>query len=145
MLTQQTIDIIKSTVPALKEHGQEITSTFYKNMFIANPEVKEMFNMDKQISGEQPKALAMTVLAAAQNIDNLSVLTKAVEKIAKVHVNTNVLPKHYPIVGTHLLQAIKEVLKDDATDEVLAAWAEAYGVIAQIFIDAEAQMYSNKK
>ena len=33
MLDQKTIDIIKSTVPVLKEHGVEITTTFYKNMF----------------------------------------------------------------------------------------------------------------
>lgn len=46
MLQQKTIDIIKSTVPALKEHGVEITTLFYKNMFEQNPEVKELFNMD---------------------------------------------------------------------------------------------------
>ena len=40
MLDQKTIDIIKSTVPVLKEHGLEITTTFYKNMFANNPEVK---------------------------------------------------------------------------------------------------------
>ena len=39
MLDQKTIDIIKSTVPALKAHGLEITTTFYKNMFANNPEV----------------------------------------------------------------------------------------------------------
>ena len=33
MLDQKTIDIIKSTVPVLKEHGVEITKTFYNTMF----------------------------------------------------------------------------------------------------------------
>ena len=33
MLDQHTIDIIKSTVPALRVHGLDITKTFYKNMF----------------------------------------------------------------------------------------------------------------
>lgn len=33
MLDKETINIIKSSVPALKEHGLEITKTFYKNMF----------------------------------------------------------------------------------------------------------------
>ena len=74
MLSQKTIEIVKSTAPVLKEHGLEITKTFYKIMFENNPEVKGMFNMDKQESGEQPKALAMTILAAAQNIDRLEVL-----------------------------------------------------------------------
>ncbi|MGL5692434.1 MAG: globin domain-containing protein [Peptostreptococcaceae bacterium] len=144
MLNQKTIDIIKSTVPVLKEHGMEITTVFYKTMFTNNPEVKGMFNMDKQKSGEQPKALAMTVLAAAQNIDNLEILLPAVKKIAQTHVNTNVKPEHYPIVGENLLLAIKEVLGDAATDEVINAWGEAYGVIAKIFIDVEKDMYEGK-
>lgn len=144
MLSQKTIDIVKSTVPALKEHGLEITTTFYKTMFENNPEVKAMFNMDKQESGAQPKALAMTVLAAAQNIDNLEVLLPAVKKIGQVHVNTNVKPEHYPIVGKNLLIAIKEVLGDAATDEVLNAWGEAYEVIAKVFIDVEEDIYAQK-
>lgn len=144
MLNQKTIDIVKSTVPALREHGMEITTTFYKIMFANNPEVKEMFNMDKQESGAQPKALAMTVLAAAQNIDNLEALLPAVKKIGQVHVNTNVKPEHYPIVGENLLLAIKEVLGDSATDEVLEAWGEAYGVIAKVFIDVEKDIYEGK-
>ena len=136
MLSQKTIDIVKSTVPALKEHGLEITTVFYKTMFKNNPEVKGMFNMDKQESGAQPKALAMTVLAAAQNIDNLEVLLPAVKKIGQVHVNT--------IVGKNLLIAIKEGLGDAATEEVLNAWGEAYEVIAKVFIDVEKDIYEGK-
>ena len=141
MLNQNTIDIIKSTVPVLREHGVEITTTFYKRMFENNPEIKAMFNMDKQESGEQPKALAMAVLAAAQTIDNLEAILPAVQKMCKAHVNANVKPEHYPIVGENLLAAIKEVLKDAATEEVLNAWAEAYEVIAKVFIQIEKDMY----
>lgn len=144
MLSQKTIDIVKSTVPALKEHGVEITTTFYKLMFENNPEVKPFFNMDKQESGAQPKALAMTILAAAQNIDNLEVLLPAVKKIGEVHVNANIKPEQYPIVGKNLLLAIKEVLGDAATDEVINAWGEAYEVIAKVFIDVEKEIYKNR-
>ena len=110
MLDNKTIEIIKSTVPALKEHGLEITKTFYKNMFEQNPEVVPMFDMGRQENGAQPKALAMTVLAAAQNIDSLTNLLPAVEKIAVKHCDCGVKEEHYPIVGKHLLGAIKEVL-----------------------------------
>ena len=141
MLSQKTIEKVKSTEPVLKEHGLEITKTFYKTMFTNNPEVKEMFNMDKQESGEQPKALAMTILAAAQNIDNLEAISSAVKNIGKSHVASNVKAEHYPIIGQNLLLAIKEVLGDAATDEVLNAWKEAYEVIAKVFIQVEKDMY----
>ena len=91
MLSQNTIDIIKSTVPALREHGVEITTAFYKRMFANHPEIKSMFNMDKQKSGEQPKALAMAVLAAAQNIDNLQSL-HITSLSAFTSVNNEVIP-----------------------------------------------------
>lgn len=145
MLSQKTIEIVKSTVPVLKERGLEITQVFYKNMLGENPEIREMFNADKQKDGSQPKALAMTVLAAAQNIDNLEVLAPAVKNIAKVHVDVNVKKEHYPIVGKYLLGAIKEVLGEAATDEIINAWAEAYGVIADIFINVEAEMYKERE
>lgn len=144
MLDNKTIEIVKSTVPALKEHGIEITKTFYKNMFEKNPEVKPFFNMDRQASGEQPKALAMTVLAAAQNIDNLEVLLPAVKKIGEKHCNAQIKEEHYPIVGANLLNAIKEVLGEAATDEVIEAWGKAYEVIAKIFIDIEKEIYDSR-
>jgi hemoglobin-like flavoprotein len=145
MLDQKTIDIIKSTVPVLKTHGVEITTTFYKNMFEKNPEVKPLFNMGRQESGEQPKALAMSILASAQNIDNLSAIMPVVNKIAEKHCNSNIKPEHYPIVGKHLLEAIKEVLGDAATDEVIDAWGKTYGVLAEVFIDVENNIYSSKQ
>ena len=143
MLDAKTIEIVKSTVPALKEHGMDITTTFYKNMFAQNPEVKGLFSMEKQQSGQQPKALAMSILAAAQNIDNLSAITPLVEKIGHVHCNAHVKPEHYPIVGKHLLGAIKEVLGDAATDEVLEAWGKTYQVLAEVFINKEKSIYES--
>ena len=84
----------------------------------------------------------MTVLAAAENIDRLEVLLPAIKKIGQVHVNSNVKPEHYPIVGKNLLIAIKEVLGDNATEEVIEAWSEAYDVIAKVFIDVETDIYN---
>ena len=144
MLDQKTIDIVKSTVPVLQEKGVEITTHFYKIMFENNPEVKALFDMSKQESGAQPTALAMTVLAAAQNIDRLETLLPAVQKIGARHVELNVKPEHYPIVGQNLLQALQDVLGENATEEVIEAWRKAYAVIADIFINAEKEIYASK-
>ncbi|MCF0147811.1 MAG: bacitracin resistance protein BacA [Clostridium sp.] len=145
MLDQNTIEIIKSTVPVLKTHGVEITTTFYKNLFKKNPEIAPLFNMDRQASGEQPKALAMAVLASAQNIDNLQAIMPVVNKIAERHCNANVKPEHYPIIGMHLLDAIKETLGDAATDEIIDAWGKTYGVLAEVFIDVEKNIYLSRQ
>ncbi|WP_175986923.1 NO-inducible flavohemoprotein [Bacillus sp. Marseille-Q1617] len=141
MLSQKTIDIVKSTAPVLEVKGTEITSVFYKNMFASHPELLDIFNHANQKKGRQQTALANTVYAAAQNIDRLEALLPAVKQIAHKHRSLGIKPEHYPIVGEHLLGAIKEVLGDAATDEIIQAWADAYGVIAGVFIDVEEQMY----
>lgn len=141
MLTQQTIDTIKSTVPVLEVHGLAITKTFYSNLFRENPELLNIFNHTNQKKDRQQTALANTVYAAAVHIDNLEPIVPAVVKIAHKHVSLGILPEHYPIVGKYLLAAIKEVLGDAATDEIIDAWGKAYGVIAEVFISVEEDLY----
>lgn len=141
MLSQKTIDIIKSTVPVLEQHGVTITKTFYKNMFEKHPELLNYFNRANQARGRQQTALANTVYAAAAHIDNLQAIVPAVMQIAHKHRGLGILPEHYPIVGENLLGAIKEVLGDAATDDIINAWAEAYGVIADVFISVEEDLY----
>lgn len=144
-LSTETMNTIKATAPVLEEHGATITTVFYKNMFDNHPELLNIFNEANQKQGKQQQALANLVYEAAKNIDQLEVLLEDVKLVAEKHRGLNVRPEHYPIVGKYLLLAIKEVLGDAATDEIMTAWEEAYGVIAQVFIDIETEMYKEAK
>lgn len=141
MISQHTIDIVKSTAPILDEHGETLTKHFYKRMFEHNPEVIPFFNPANQAGGTQQRALAAAICAYAANIDNLEVLGSAVELIAHKHVSLQVKPEHYPIVGENLLASIREVLGEGATDDVINAWAEAYGLLVDILVGRESQLY----
>ncbi|SDW97085.1 NO-inducible flavohemoprotein [Paenibacillus sp. CF384] len=141
MLSKQTIDIIKSTVPVLEVHGTTITKRFYHLLFTAHPELLHMFNHANQTKGRQQTALANAVYAAALHIDKLEMILPVVKQIAHKHRSLGVKAEHYPIVGQMLLTAIKDVLGEAATEEILNAWAEAYGIIANVFIETEAEMY----
>ncbi|AWB44649.1 NO-inducible flavohemoprotein [Paenibacillus sp. CAA11] len=145
MLSQRTREIVKSTAPILAEHGTAITSVFYRRMFEAHPELLNIFNHANQAKGRQQTALANTVYAAAVHIDNLEAILPAVVQISHKHVSLGIKPEHYPIVGEFLLKAIKEVLGDAATDEIMNAWKEAYSVIADAFIGVEAGMYKEAR
>ncbi|WP_410514645.1 NO-inducible flavohemoprotein [Paenibacillus sp. BR2-3] len=141
MLSEKTINTIKSTVPVLEVHGTAITTQFYQMLFANHPELLNIFNHANQKQGRQQAALANTVYAAAKYIDRLEEILPVVKQIAHKHRSLGIQAEHYPIVGKYLLAAIKEVLGDAATDEILAAWAEAYGMIANAFISVEEQMY----
>lgn len=141
MLDARTIDIIKSTIPLLESANTALTEHFYQRMFRDNPELKDVFNLSHQASGRQPAALFAAVLAYAKNIDNPAVLGAAVERIAHKHTGFAIQPAQYDIVGHHLLETIKELAPDAATPEVIDAWAQAYGALANIFIGREEQLY----
>lgn len=64
------------------------------------------------------------------------------ERISNKHVALQILPEHYPLVGSCLLQSIREVLgKEVATDEVIEAWGAAYGELADLLIKKEEGVY----
>jgi len=142
-LSEMTIHLVKATVPALQEHGLAITKRMYERMF-QNEEIRDLFNQSHHgEAGSQPKALASAIIAYAQNIDNLSALAPAVERIAQKHVGLNILPEHYPHVAEALLGAIKDVLGDGASDDILEAWGEAYWFLAHVLIGREKAIYAN--
>jgi nitric oxide dioxygenase len=142
MLDTATVQIIKATVPALQIYANDITSHFYPLLFAQHPEVLPFFNQTNQEKGTQPKALANAVIAYGANIDELGNLSDAVSKIVQKHTALGILPEQYDAVGSCLLQAIKAVLGEAATDEVIDAWAKAYGQLANILIAAEESVYT---
>ncbi|KAB2684363.1 NO-inducible flavohemoprotein [Brucella tritici] len=141
-LSAQTIMIVKATVPALEEHGLRIIETMYRRMF-EDPEIRDLFNESHHgESGSQPKALTAAILAYARNIDNLVVLGGDVERIAQKHAGLQILPEHYPVVGSALIDAIKDVLGEEANESVISAWSEAYNSLANILMGRESAIYT---
>jgi hemoglobin-like flavoprotein len=140
-LSAETKAIVKATGPALQKHGVAITTRMYERLFV-DEGIKAMFDQAAQESGEQPKRLAGAILAYAQNIDKLEALDAPVARMVARHVETGVKAEHYPYVAGALLPAIKDVLGDAATDEVLAAWGEAYWFLADLLIAREAEAYA---
>jgi nitric oxide dioxygenase len=61
------------------------------------------------------------VYAYAANIEDPQSLEAVLKGIANKHASLGVRPEQYPIVGQHLLAAIKDVLRDAATDDIISA------------------------
>jgi len=141
MLSASARPLIAASVPVLREYGEAITRCFYHRMFEAHPELKSLFNLGNQASGAQQQALAGAVYAYAANIDNREALAPVLSRIAHKHASVGITPAQYTIVGKYLLGAIAEVLGAAATLELLAAWDEAYWLLAVELIAMEARLY----
>ncbi|MET1027575.1 MAG: globin domain-containing protein, partial [Dongiaceae bacterium] len=141
MLTIETRQLVKATVPVLQQHGEALTRHFYRRMFDHNPELKHLFNQAHQQNGQQQQALALAILAYAQNIDDPAVLMPVLRRVGHKHASLGIRPEHYPIVGKHLLASIREVLGAAGDDALIDAWASAYRQLGDLLIGFESQLY----
>lgn len=141
-LSPEAIAIVKSTAPALQAHGVAISTRMYERLFV-DPQIKALFDEAANTSGTQPKRLAAAIVDYAKNIDNLDVLSGALEKISERHVQTRIKAEHYPAVADALLPAIRDVLGEAVDEKVLDAWGQAYWYLANILIHRENELYKS--
>ena len=143
-LTPASEEVVKATAGVVAEHAEQITKTFYPDMFAAHPELMRVFNRANQEIGEQPKALAASVVAYAVQLitPDAPDFTPVMQRIAHKHVSLGIAAQEYTIVGHHLLKAVQTVLGDAVTPEVASAWDEVYWLFACTLIAEEAKLYS---
>lgn len=143
-LSPESEQIVAATAGVVAEHAEQITSVFYPDMFAAHPELMRVFNKANQAIGEQPQALAASVVAfAVQLVDpEAPDFTPVMQRIAHKHVSLGIKAHEYTIVGHHLLKAVKTVLGDAITPEIAAAWDEVYWLFGCSLIAEEAKLYA---
>ncbi|WP_336646753.1 globin domain-containing protein [Microbacterium sp. USHLN186] len=143
-LSPESEAVVAATAAVVAEHAEQITRVFYPAMFAAHPELLRVFNRANQAIGEQPKALAASVVAfAVQLIDpDAPDFTPVLRRIAHKHVSLGIKAREYTIVGRHLLDAVGTVLGEAVTAEVRAAWDEVYWLFATALIAEEARLYA---
>ena len=143
-LSPESEQIVAATAGVVAAHAEQITRTFSPDMFAAHPELLQVFNKANQAIGEQPQALAASVVAfAVQLIDPAAPdFTPVMQRIAHKHVSLGIGATQYTIVGHHLLKAVKTVLGDAITPEIAAAWDEVYWLFGCSLIAEEAKLYA---
>lgn len=140
-LSYQQSKLIRGTIPALTDHGERITTIFYRNMLRDHPELNDYFNTVNQANGRQPRALTAVILSYAQNINHITELIPKMERMCHKHCSLGIMPQHYAIVEKYLIAAFSEVLGAAMTPQAREAWVKAYWMLAKMLIGREAQLY----
>ncbi|MEV7009501.1 globin domain-containing protein [Streptosporangium sp. NPDC051022] len=145
MLSPESADTVRATLPAVGASLDAITTRFYATMFADRPELLDgMFNRGNQANGEQRRALAGSIAAFAvallehpeERPDRL------LARIAHKHTAVGVTQDQYVIVHKYLFGAIAEVLGEAVTPQVAEAWDEVYWLMAGALIALEARIYA---
>ncbi|MEU1053237.1 globin domain-containing protein [Streptomyces sp. NPDC005876] len=144
MLSEQSVPVVRATLPAVGAAIDDITRLFYRKLFDAHPELlRDLFNRGNQANGEQQRALAGSIAAfAGLLLERPDARPDALlSRIAHKHASLGVTAGQYEIVHQHLFEAIAEVLGDAVTPEVAAAWDEVYWLMANALTAIEGRLY----
>jgi nitric oxide dioxygenase len=145
VLSEQSVPVVRATLPAVGSAIGDIADLFYRKMFAAHPELlRNLFNRGNQANGEQQRALAGSIAAFAGMLlehpdERADVM---LSRISHKHASLGITADQYTIVHRHLMAAVGEVLGDAVTPEVARAWDEVYWLMANALIAIEARLYT---
>jgi NAD(P)H-flavin reductase len=105
---------------------------FYSHLFLTHPETRDMFPISM---AHQRDRLFVALGSVMARVDDLDALVPILQQLGRDHRKFGALAAHYPAVGASLLATL-EHFDDEWDDELAASWTEAYGVIAEVMIDA---------
>ena len=127
------VELLEQSFEGIKPYADSFVTSFYENLFTANPEAKPLFaNTDM---AEQKKKLLSSLILVVENLRVPDVLENSLRGLGARHVKYGALPEHYPLVGNALLTTFEQYLGEQWTPEVKQAWIDAYGAIAEIMLD----------
>lgn len=103
---------------------------FYERLFALDAGVRPLFAA-ADMAAQQAKLVAM-LGAMVRVLDDPDRLVPTAAALAARHVGYGVRGPHYALVGEALRGALGDVLGARATPAVLAAWGEAYALLAAV-------------
>jgi NAD(P)H-flavin reductase/hemoglobin-like flavoprotein len=124
---------LRSSFSAVARHGDEVPLFFYSHLFLSHPEVRDMFPV--AMAGQRDKLVAALGRAVA-NVDDLDSLVPFLQQLGRDHRKFGAVAAHYPAVGASLLATLEHFLGPDWTAELAADWHAAYGLVAQVMVEA---------
>jgi nitric oxide dioxygenase len=132
-MTPQQIHMIQTTWIQVVPIADTAAGLFYGKLFELDPAVKPLFKGDMT---EQGRKLMKTIGVVVNSLTRLEEILPTVQDLGKRHVAYGVEARHYDSVGAALLWTLEQGLGPAFTPDVKAAWAAAYGTLADVMKEA---------
>ena len=132
-MTEEEKVLVQESMIYILPNASVIGSTFYKNLFEAAPAVKSLFSSN---ISEQAKKLMDVVQHAVEALDNFDKIVPTLHQLGKKHAAYGAKPEHFPIVRDVLIQTFKEIIGEEFTKEMEAAWFTVINILAATMLEA---------
>lgn len=126
-MTPEQIKLVQVTFDKVRPVAQEAGEMFYLKFFEMDPAVQPLFKGDIKRQG----LMLMTALGlVVSNLDRPETIAGNIEGLGHRHWGYGVKASDFNVFGAALLWTLEQVLGDQFTPEVRAAWGEAYTVLS---------------
>src|SRR5262245_4661872 len=115
------------------QYGDQVPLFFYSRLFVAHPELRDMFPLSMEAQRDKLVAALGSVVSG---VDDLPAIVPVLDQLGRDHRRFAVVRDHYPAVGEALLGTLEHFLGDDWTPELAADWVRAYELVADVMIAA---------
>ncbi len=132
-MTTDEIVLVRQGFEQIAPHAERIGLAFYERLFAADPSLRPLFRADMRTQvGHLMTALTMVV----RSLDDLGPILGHIQALGRRHAAYGVEARHFATVGAALLATLDDELAEAFTVEMQAAWASAYGTLADAMLAA---------
>lgn len=135
-MTPDQITCVQDSFAKLAPQAAAIGSGFYDRLFELAPEVRPLFHGDIKA---QQAMLMNTLSLVVKNLHAPETILPAVQSLGARHAGYGAEPQHYPVVGQALVDTLKDFLGAEWGSEEQQAWTAAYGLLAELMIQAQSE------
>lgn len=132
-LTEEEIELVeRAFAMARAEELFAHPALFYEKLFDRDPALRAVFRRD---IGDQGMQFMRTLWTIVQALRSPAALHDVLAPLARTHASLGVLAAQFRTMGEALIDTFRELLEDDFTPEMEAAWRRAYAHIAEAMIE----------
>ncbi len=135
-VTPKQVRLVQETFKRVVPIADKAAALFYDRFFALDPSVKSLFDVDMDAQGEK---LMESLTWIVYHLGEPDTFMDEVRGLGKRHVSYGVEPEHYQTMREALFWMLAQGLGEAFTDEVAAAWAAAYSLLANTMLEGAAE------
>ena len=128
MLTDDQIQLVRTSYKTITAVNPQIVSTFYARLFSLAPDVRPMFSDDIEAQADK---LRMTLQVALSSLNNPTTLIPVLHHLGQTHHQLGVTRDQYQLVAEVMIDTLADEAGDAWTPEISAAWAALLAFVAE--------------
>src|SRR5262249_40468216 len=125
--------IVKESFPHIESNADHAVAYFYSRLFAENPRLRIFF---PPALDTQRDHFFGALSKIVWSLDSPAAPAAYLRRLGRDHRKFGVVSDHYPAVGRALLATVRKFTGDDWTEEVAAAWTQAFTQVAALMTEA---------